>query len=157
VTSSLGSPRPTIFIGYSHKDRRWVDRLLVHLKPIERDMSVEIWDDSRIKPGAKWRAEIEEALNRASVAILIISADFLASDFVMNEEVPTLLQNAESNGTAIMPLIIAPSLFSQSVLNCFQAVNSPENALSKLTPHKRDEILVRLAMSVEIIFAKFIR
>ena len=151
MTSSLRSPRPTIFIGYSHRDRRWVDRLLVHLKPIERDMSVEIWDDSRIKPGAKWRGAIEEVLNRADAAILIISADFLASDFVMNDEVPILLQNAESNGTVIMPLIIAPSLFGQSVLNCFQAINSPENALSKLAPHKRDEILVRLAISIEAI------
>jgi hypothetical protein len=115
-------------------------------------MSVDTWEDSRIKPGMKWRVEIEEALGNAKVAILIVSADFLASDFVMNEEIPTLLRSAESGGVVIMPLIIAPSLFDQSVMACFQAINSPENALSKLTSHKRDEILVRLAMSIEVIF-----
>lgn len=150
--SSLRTRSRTVFISYSHRDRRWVDRLLVHLRPIERDMAVDIWEDSRIRPGTKWRIEIEKALSHASVAILLVSADFLASDFVMNKEVPALLRGAESNGTVMMPLLIAPSLFEQSALSCFQAINSPENALSKLPSHKRDEILVRLAMSVEVIF-----
>ena len=144
----LRSHRHGIFISYSRRDRRWVDRLLVHLKPLERDMSIDIWEDSRIKPGEKWRTEIGNALNSACVAVLIVSADFLASDFVMKDEVPILLQNAETRGTAIMPLIIAPSLFSQSSLNRFQTVNSPASPLSKLNSHQRDEILVSLATSI---------
>ena len=145
------SRRRPIFISYSHRDRRWVDRLLVHLRPLERGRSIDIWEDSRIKPGARWRVEIENALNSAAVAILMVSADFLASDFVMNDEIPVLLRNAETRGTVIMPLIIAPSLFSQSALNCFQAVNSPQEPLSKLSSHKRDEVLVALATAVDAI------
>lgn len=141
-----------LFISYSHRDRRWVDRLLVHLRPLERDMSIDIWEDSHIKPGAKWRSEVEEALGKAAVAILVVSADFLASDFVMNDEVPVLLGEAEDKGTIIIPLIVAPSLFTQSVLACFQSINSPEAPLSKLPSHKRDEVLVKLATSVDAIF-----
>ena len=146
---SLRSHRHTIFITYSHRDRRWVDRLLVHLKPLERGISTDIWEDSRIKPGARWRSEIENALNNACAAILVISADFLASDFVMNDEVPVLLQAAETRGTLIMPLIIAPSLFGQSSLSCFQSVNSPASPLAKLSSHQRDQVLVRLATSID--------
>jgi TIR domain len=149
VARRTRSRRRTVVISYSHKDRRMVDRLLVHLRPLERDMLIDIWEDSRIKLGAKWHSEIEDAMNSAAVAILMISADFLASDFVMKKEVPALLRTAESRGTVIMPLIIAPSLFSQSSLGCFQAVNSPASPLSKLNSHKRDEVFVRLATLID--------
>ena len=138
-----------IFVSYSHKDRRWAERLLVHLKPLERQLAVDVWDDSRIVPGTRWRGEIESALSRAAVAVLLVSADFLASDFVMNEEVPAILRNAETRGLQVLPLLIAPCLFGQSALNCFQSVNPLEFPLSKLSSHKRDEILVRLALSIE--------
>jgi hypothetical protein len=151
ATRRVASHRHTIFISYSHRDRRWVDRLLVHLKPLERDMSIDIWEDSRIKPGTRWYSEIKNALNDACVAILMVSADFLASDFVMNEEVSALLRSAETCGTVIMPVIIAPSLFSHSSLNCFQSVNSPATPLSKLSSHQRDEVLVRLATSINAV------
>jgi hypothetical protein len=140
--------RPVIFISYSHRDRRWVDRLLVHLKPLERYGRFSIWDDSRIRLGTRWRAEIAEALDSAAAAILVVSADFLASDFVMNEEIPSLLRSTERRGTAVIPLIVAPSLFNQSVLRSFQGINSPEAPLSKLSSYKRDEILVNLATSI---------
>jgi hypothetical protein len=146
------SRRNVVFVSYSHKDRRWVDRLLVHLSPLERHMSIDVWEDSRIRAGMKWRPEIAGALNSASVAILMISANFLASNFVMNNEVPVLLKGAETRGTVIMPLIIAPSLFGQSSLNCFQSVNPLEEPLSKLSAHKRDEVLVRLATSIGEIY-----
>jgi hypothetical protein len=145
---SLKSQGRAVFISYSHRDRRWVDRLLIHLKPLQRENLLDIWDDSRIRPGTKWRDEIEEALNKAAAAILVISPNFLASDFVMNDEVPTLLQQAESRGTVIIPLIVAPSLFGQSMLSRFQAVNPPEVPLSKLNSYKRDEILVKVATSI---------
>lgn len=138
-----------IFVSYSHKDRRWADRLLTHLKPLERHLAIDIWDDSRIAPGTRWRGEIEAALNNSIAAILLVSADFLASDFVMNEEVPTILRIAETRGITVLPLLIAPCLFSQSALQCFQSVNSPEYPLSKLKPHSRDEVLVKLALSIK--------
>jgi hypothetical protein len=146
--------RLAIVIIYSRKDRRWVELLLTHLKPLARVLSFEIWEDSRIKPGTKWRHEIEDALNNAVAAILMVSKNFMASDFVMNDEVPVLLRNAEERGTVIMPLIVAPSLFSKSVLSGFQPVNSPDEPLSKLSTYKRDEVLVRLATYIDTNFSR---
>jgi nucleoside phosphorylase len=153
TTRELKLQGRTIFISYSRRDRRWVDHLLTHLKPLQRENLLDIWDDSRIKPGAKWREEIESALNKAAVAILMISPNFLASDFVMNDEVPALLRQAESRGTVIIPLIVAPSLFGQSILNSFQAINTPETPLSKLNSFKRDEVLVKVATSINELFS----
>lgn len=111
-------------------------------------MALVIWEDSRIRAGARWRNEIDQALSEASIAVLMVSADYLASDFVMNKEIPALLRKAQISGTVIMPLLITPSLFEQSALGCFQAVNSPETQLSKLNPYKREEILAKLAISI---------
>jgi len=139
-----------VFISYSHKDHRWLDRLLIHLKPLERLGVLDVWSDRRISPGLVWKQEIENALNRAKAAILLISADFLASDFVVEYELPTLLATVESKGTSILPLIVAPSRFvKHEELSRFQAFNSPGVPLSKMTVYAREELLVLLVDRIE--------
>ncbi len=142
------SSKPLVFISYSHNDRKWVDRLLIHLKPLGRGISFDVWDDSRIKPGSKWHCDIDIALRSAAVAILLVSANFLASDFVMDEEVPVLIQNAETHGTIVIPVLVTPSLFHHSALRDFESINSLEVPLSSLSAHKRDEVFVKLAVTI---------
>ena len=77
-----------VFISYCHRDTAWLDRLKIHLRPLVRRTSLDLWDDSRISPGQAWQKEIAGALARADVAILLVSADFLASDFIVNNELP---------------------------------------------------------------------
>jgi TIR domain/SEFIR domain len=132
-----------VFISYSHKDRKLLQRLLVHLKPLERQGALSVWEDTQIKPGMLWQGEIRAALEAAHFAILLISADFLASEFIMNEELPQLLAVAESKGTIIMPLIVGPSRFRETEsLSKFQSVNPPDAPLTKLSSYQRDELLV---------------
>lgn len=136
----------SIFGSYSHKDRKFVDAVRLHLKPLERDNSLEFWDDSKIKSGAKWRDEIQMAIERASAAILFISANFLASDFIHTDEIPPLLAEAKSRGTVILPLIVGHCLFTQHpVLSTFQAFNDPNRPVGTLGKNERDKLYVRLA------------
>ena len=69
---------------------------------------LSIWGDRRIAEGDAWYPEIEEALNEADVAILLISADFLTSRFIRGEEVPLLLERREKEGIRVIPLILKP-------------------------------------------------
>ena len=142
--------RSTVFISYSHKDRKLLERLQVHLKPLERSGRIERWDDTKIKTGANWRSEIEQAIARAKVAVLLISADFLASDFIHSNELPPLLEAAQNEGAIILPVIIKPSRFTTTPsLSKFQAFNDPQKPFSGMTPTIREECFVQLTSQIE--------
>ncbi|MFA0162294.1 hypothetical protein BCT47_25250 [Vibrio splendidus] len=149
--SSLPSiQRQKVFVSYSHADRTYLDRLLVHLKPLEKQGSLDVWEDSKIMTGAHWQSEIDKALQQANIAILMISADFLASDFIVNNELPPLLTKAEVQGTKIVPVIVSPCRFvREQSLNKFQAVNNPTTPLSQISIHEREAIYDKLSQDIE--------
>jgi hypothetical protein len=99
--------KPKVFISYSHVDeKRWKNRLQKHLKVLERHGSLSFWDDRRIAAGQEWRAEIKAALDSADAAIVLISTDFLGSNFINDKEVPVILQHRISDGMKVFPLIV---------------------------------------------------
>lgn len=141
---------PKAFISYCHKDRPYLDRLLVHLKPLTKSGAIDLWVDTRIKAGDRWRDAIQSALDSASIAILLISADFLASDFIVDDELPPLLSKAQVNGTRIMPLLLSPSRFSrEKSLQIYQSINSPSEPLSLMADDAREVVYDRLAQEIE--------
>ncbi len=137
----MRSERPGIFVAYSHADEEWLRRLQVHLAPLARDLDLAVWSDRSIKAGANWRDEIRKAIDAAAVAVLLVSADFLASDFISKNELPPLLDSAENRGVVIIPVILRASRFSRTPeLSQFQAINDPEAPLIGLS---EDEVLLR--------------
>lgn len=142
--------RTGVFISYSHRDREWLNRLRVHLKPLERQYNVEIWDDTRIVGGSKWREEIDKTLASAKVAVLLVSADFLASDFIVMNELPRLLKAAEDSGAVILPVILSPSRYSHIThISQFEAINDPAAPLVSLTKAAQEETLVQVTAAIE--------
>lgn len=96
---------PVVFISYSHKDESEKEALLAHLGVLRGGGLIDLWSDDRIGGGADWEEEISKAMAQAQVAILLISANFLTSDFILNKEVPTLLKRRESEGLTVFPVI----------------------------------------------------
>ncbi len=147
------TPRRTkVFISYSHADVEWLKRLRVHLRPLEREHRIEIWDDTRIKPGSRWKEEIRQAIAAAKVAVVLVSADFLASDFIETDELPPLLSAAEKEGAHILPVILSPSRFSTTILAQFQAVNDPAKPLVGLSKAEQEADLVKVTEAIETAF-----
>ncbi|MBN1221013.1 MAG: toll/interleukin-1 receptor domain-containing protein [Anaerolineae bacterium] len=97
--------KPVVFVSYSHRDEVEKEQLVSHLKVLERAGVIELWVDDRIAGGADWAQEIKQAIARANVAILLISANFLTSDFILGEEVPAFLQRRQSEGLTVFPVI----------------------------------------------------
>lgn len=136
----------SIFISYSHTDNEYLERLKIHLKPFEKKGQIDLWVDTKIKAGEKWKDKINTALEKSVIAILLISADFLASDFIIDNELPPLLKAAEEKGKIILPIIVKPCRFSNDEnLSKFQAINDPKTPISKLSQNDREEIYVKVA------------
>ncbi|SKC12373.1 Leucine rich repeat-containing protein [Soonwooa buanensis] len=139
-----------IFISYSHKDKVWLERVQVHLKAIKNHLKrdIDVWDDTKLRGGDKWQDEIKKALSESAIAILLISADFLASEFINRSEIPPILENANKNGTKILPVIVSPCLFKKSPLGEYQAMNEPSKALSNISNSEAEGYLVSLTEQV---------
>ncbi|MFC1713768.1 toll/interleukin-1 receptor domain-containing protein [Candidatus Poribacteria bacterium] len=115
IDQNGGTPMnaPTVFISYSHEDEEWKDSLLTHLKALQME-GVNAWSDRQIGAGDDWYQEIRQAMDAASVAVLMISADFLASDFIMKEEVPHLLKRQAEEDLCIFPIIVKPCVWKRN-------------------------------------------
>lgn len=147
TTIDIVHQRTKVFVSYSHADKIWLDRLKRHFKPFKD--KIDFWEDSQIKPGQEWLKEIETAMNQAKVAILLVSADFFASDFIANKEVPKLLETAKSEGALILTVILKPCAFDLFPdLNRYQAANNPSNPVSAMSDNDAETLWASLVRQV---------
>ena len=143
------SKRTKVFISYSHQDKAALQRLRVHLAPLAQ-AGLDLWDDSKIDPGAQWREEIRQALDAARVAILLVSADFLASEFIATDELPKILVADEQEGLTILPVILWDCRFKRTPkLKDFQTVNPPSKPLLEQPRGEQERIWAELSNTVE--------
>lgn len=134
-----------IFVGYAQDDRQWLERLLVHVAPLEREEIIELWSDRKVSTGTFWKQQIQEAIESSQAAIILVSAHFLASKFIARYELPRLLKQARTGGTRIFLVIVSYSLFEDTPLGQFQAVNSPDRPLVAMGVAEREQTLMKFA------------
>jgi hypothetical protein len=144
----------TLFICYSHRDQKYFDRLRIHLKPYEDEEQLLVWTDQELMVGDDWDGEIEERLKSVDVALLLVSADMLASDYVTGKEIPRLMERAEEGRLLFVPLFVGAAkedrIFpvvdrttgKQGIpLSKYQGLNQPSNPLDQLPESQQDELL----------------
>lgn len=137
ATPSLAGTAPQVFVSYCHKDSEWKDRLLTQLGVLVQNGMVATWDDQCIRIGDDWRPQIEKAIRNAEVAILLVSAHFLASKFIMEVEVPELLSRRAEGTLNIFPIIVTPCNWQQvDWLSKMQCHPADGEALSGRDKHK---------------------
>lgn len=132
-----------IFISFAEEDLAVVKELEKTLKPLTRRGEVSVWTFKHILAGQKWREEIDEALKEAGATFLIISRDFLNSDFSVEVELPEILRRAKAGNITMLTLFASPvpSDAIRDILD-FQALNGPNNSLKGMTDLARDEFWV---------------
>ncbi len=97
-----------IFIAYSREDEKYRLLLEKHLNILQRQALIKTWHDGKIEPGIDWEAEIETNLNSSDIIILLISIDFLSSDYCYNNEMSKALERHKSGDSKVIPIITRP-------------------------------------------------
>jgi hypothetical protein len=140
--------RDVVFISYSHADAIWMERLRVHLAPLVKKGVLSIWSDTQIRAGSNWKAEINQAIAVARVAVLLVSANYLASDFVVEQELPLLLAKAQAEGLTVIWIPISSSAWQLTPISEYQPAQNPTKPLAKLDSATREEVLVRISKEI---------
>jgi hypothetical protein len=102
----MTSRKPVLWVSFSLADHALKHKLDPHLHSLGRFSGIEVWTTDRVQAGDDWRREVGAALERADVALLLISADYLASNFLQDVEVPRLFQRRAEGGLRVVPALI---------------------------------------------------
>ena len=122
----MSNPKPTkpieLFYSYSHRDEELREELEKHLAPLKRQSIVAGWHDRKIGAGQEWANQIGEHLNSAQIILLLVSADFLNSNYCYDIEMQKALQRHESGEAHVIPIILRPAMWESSPIGKLQAL-----------------------------------
>lgn len=120
---AAGAPPPRrVFYSYSHKDWRFRDQLETHLTLLQRQGLIAGWSDRKISAGREWEGEIGRELEAADIILLLVSADFIASDYCYDKEMARALQRHAAREARVIPIIVRASDWGSSPLGPLQAL-----------------------------------
>ena len=140
--------RDRVFISYSNLDEKWERMLRKKLKPLEIK-GLKVWSDKDIMPGQEWLVEINNFVKQTKVAVLLVSDNFLNSDFIREQELPRFLEPARLKQLTILPVLISDCLWEETEIVKFQSPFDPKQPLNGLVEHELDEALVQIARAIK--------
>src|SRR2546430_6942525 len=135
-----------VFYSYAHKDETFRKTLDEHLSLLQRQGLITAWHDRRILPGTDWSQAIDEHLERASVILLLISADFLASDYCYGLEMQRALQRHQANEARVILILLRPVEWNKAPFALLQAL--PTGAKPITTWRNRDAAFTDVAAGI---------
>ena len=117
------------FISYAHEDEDVLRPLKNHLKALEQQDLVSVWTDRSIRPGSDWQSEIDSQLETADLVLLLVSADFLASDYCIGVEMERALERHEAGECLVIPIVVRPVSWDHLELSALQALPRDAKAI----------------------------
>ena len=135
------SNKNQVFISYSHKDYKLKDKIITHLGSLKYN-NIQYWSDDIIEAGNRWNDEIRDAIHESQVFILLISKNFLNSDFIREKEIPEIIKK----DSLVIPVLLDDCFWkSVEIIDERQIIPKEAKPLSKIDEKEHDEIFVNLA------------
>jgi hypothetical protein len=149
LVSPLGTKGLNLFICYSHADDKYKSELLKHLEPLKRLGLIEVWHDRQILAGDEWDKKISSHLEKADIVLLLVSIDFINSEYCYDIELEQALDQHESKKSRVIPVILRPCMWNYASFAKLQALPKDARAVS-LSPNL-DEALTSIAEGVRLV------
>jgi hypothetical protein len=140
-----------VFLSYSHRDEVLRDQLAAHLKPLEYEGIIRPWYDRRIIAGKDLHAEIQSELELAQVILLLISSDFIASDYCWGKEMLRAMEKHEQGSACVVPIILRPVDWTSCPFGKLAAL--PRDGKPVTSWNNADEALVNVTKSLRVLAA----
>lgn len=144
-----------VFISYAREDQQLHEKLVKYLIPLKNSGKIAIWHDQEILPGTEWGELIKTSLFEADIILLLVSADFLASDYCYGVEMQQALKRHEDGEARVIPIILKPADWQDTPLGRLQAL--PTNAKAITQWHDQDEALADVAQGIRKVVEKSLR
>lgn len=135
-----------VFYCYSHKDEDLRDKLETHLALLKRQGIITGWHNRKITAGKEWAKQIDDHLESAAIILLLVSADFLASDYCYDVEMTRALERHEAGEACVIPVILRPCVWDQAPFAGLQAL--PKDAKPITTWANIDEAFTDVAKGI---------
>lgn len=136
----------SVFISYSHHDAAIKDKLTIHLASLKRENKISPWQDQKIEAGDNWDDAIRQALRAADIVLLLITPNFIDSDYCFNEEMKEALKRHELGDTRVIPIIARPTDWETSDLGKLQALPKNGKAITKW--NNRDDAFLSITKEI---------
>jgi len=141
-----------VFISYAHKDRKLRDELATHLGNLRNQGVISDWYDGDIPPGTEWKPQIMGHLQTAQIILLLISADFMASNFCYSIELQEAIARHDAKQACVIPIVLRPTDWEGAPFEKLQMLPSdarPVSAWSKRDAAFKDVVAgIREAIKV---------
>jgi hypothetical protein len=142
-----------VFYSYAHQDEELRNELDKSLSVLRRRGLIVGWHDRRISAGAEWATEINTHVRSAHIILLLISADFIASDYCWGVEMQVALERHKEHEAIVIPIILRPVDWSGAPFAGLQAL--PRNAKAVTMWSNRDEALTDIALGIREVIEGF--
>jgi hypothetical protein len=144
-----------VFFSYSHKDEALRDELATHLSLMKRRGFIEAWHDREISAGREWANAIDDNLNAADIILLLVSANFLASDYCYDIEMQRAMERHEAREARVIPIILKPVDWRDAPFAKLQAL--PNNAKAVTTWQDKDEAFLNVVQGIRRVVEEMVK
>ena len=146
--------RARVFCSYAPRDARFLEELTIHLAALKKSGCIEMWSYRDIEVGKEERQQVSEALEDADVVLMLISADFIASEYCFDVEMARALELEESGGVVVLPILIRECDWESMPFARLYVWPSDTTPIAIMNEHERDREWADLARVLRIMLGR---